>query len=222
MISREIQQSEEQQGLLERTRTRKEEWNSMVEFESPRKRVRISSDGPLIHHFETPRETASVVSNDAGQVAPRRNRTWLTRQELGYFRSCAKKLCRTQNLDDVLRSAYRLACEFETKSSALHAETLADNEAYVAQRGLERWSSSQHALVRAVKILEVRSAVFLEQSSQCLSGKRNPGLLAKVSREASQASQKFAHLLASTDATIAMRVREEHYSSHKGQRTNKV
>lgn len=209
MISRDIQQIEKHEILVESTRARKEEWNSFVEFERPRKRVRISCAEPSVHRYDIRGENPSEVTSEEDQTTRRANRTWLTRQELGYFRSCAKKLCRSNNLDDVLRNAYFLADKLDAKDSQSIADTLAEHEAYVAQRGLERWSSSQHALVRSVKIVEVKTAVLLEQTSQFLSGRRNPNRLAKVSMEASNSSQYFAQFLASTDASLARQVRDE-------------
>lgn len=203
--------------MFERTRTRKEEWDSSAEFERPQKRVRISCAEPSIHRYEIPGETSpsNVAANVANQEARKTNRTWLTRQELGYFRSCAKKLCRSQKLDDLLRNAYYFASELDNKATASIAEALAENDGYIAQRGLERWSSSQHALVRSVKIIEVKTAVLLEQATQFLSGKQNPNHLAQASIEASKSSQQFAQFLASTDATVARQVRAEFLNQTK-------
>ncbi len=182
-----------------------------TEFERPRKRVRINYGEPVIHRYEIPGETNQPADNEEQRTTRKTNRTWLTRQELKYFRSCAAKLCRQQRLDDVLQQAYFEATRMDVAPQSRAANILAENDVYVAQRGLERLSSSHHALVRSVKIVEVRTAVFLEQTSQFLTGKRNPSSLAKVSQDASESSQQFAQFLAVADAAVAMKVRNEYF-----------
>lgn len=215
MIQREVNTSQNEQMILslERNRSR-DAWDCRpVEFERPRKRVRISCSEPVVHRYDIPGETNLFVNIEEGKATRKTNRTWLTRQELKYFRSCATKLCRAQRLDDLLQHAYYEATTMEYDAKGITANALAKNDSYVAQRGLERLSSTHHALVRSVKIVEVRTAVFLEQTSQFLTGRRNPSLLAKVSQEASKSSQQFAQFLASADAAVAMEVRKEHLVS---------
>lgn len=190
------------------------EWGDMnsspVEYERPRKRVRISCADPSVHQYDLPAEpSVRFFCKDGEQRCRKTNRTWLTREELGYFRNCAKKLCRSQRLDGLLRDVYLRSCTTEPVTELPNVDSLAGNDAYVAQRGLERWSCSHHALIRSVKIVEVKTAVFLEQTSQFLAGKRNPATLAKVSRDASESSQQFARYLATVDAAIAKQVRDE-------------
>ena len=209
MISRETEELDNRQRkFVERNASfRESDCNCHIELERPRKRVRISCEEPEVHRYVVPNGTR-IIKCSEGEI--KSNRTWLTRQELGYFRSCAKKLCRVLRLDDVLRDAYSRANKVEPCTpSHLIADHLAENDGYVAQRGLERWSSSQHALVRSVKVVEVKTAVFLEQTNQMLSGKRNPLRLAKVSEEASRSSRKFAEVLASADERVALQVRQE-------------
>jgi hypothetical protein len=99
----------------------------------------------------------------------------------------------------------------ESREKSSHIADLAENVDFVEQRGLERWSSSRHSILRSVKIVEVRTALFLEQASQLMSGRKDPDLLAKVTSEASKASQSLAQYLASADAIVAMQVREEYH-----------
>ena len=54
-----------------------------------------------------------------------------------------------------------------------------------------------------MKIIEVKSAVFLEQSEQVLSGHSDPDRLSEASQRASQSSQRFAQVLAMVDAEAA-------------------
>lgn len=58
-------------------------------------------------------------------------------------------------------------------------------------------------------ILQVKSEVLLEQTSQILSGRFDPSRLAQASLEASKSSQQFAQLLGLADASMAMQIRHE-------------
>jgi hypothetical protein len=62
---------------------------------------------------------------------------------------------------------------------------LLDSSDYSSQRDLERWCSSQHAFLRSLKIVEVKTAVLLEQSIQFLTGRSDPNRLAEVAQQAS-------------------------------------
>jgi hypothetical protein len=48
-----------------------------------------------------------------------------------------------------------------------------------------------------------------------MSGRKDPDLLAKVTSEASKASQSLAQYLASADAIVAMQVREEYHQEQE-------
>ena len=191
-------------------------WNcEAIQYERPRKRVRISCSMPVIHRYEIVGETQQPVEENNDKPKRKRSRTWLTREELRYFRSCATKMSREAKLDNVLHQAYFDATRRDLETQEAAAQALAENDDYVAQRGLERLSSSHHGLVRSVKIVEVRTAVFLEQTRQFLMGKRDPALLAKVSQQASKSSQQFARFLACADTAVAMPVRLEYLLDNK-------
>ena len=64
-----------------------------------------------------------------------------------------------------------------------------------------------------MRILEVKTAVFLEQTNQFLTGKSDIGKLAIASREASSSSQQIARVLAKIDAQMALAVRNEEGAS---------
>lgn len=207
MISRVI---DNQHLLVKCTRVR-DVCDDAMEISRPRKRVRISMQEPTVHRYEVPTSTNPAPTGDCEKPKRQTNRTWLTPQELGYFRSCAKKLCRSVYLDDVLQEAYHGAViqNLGDISIAEVTSALASNEDYIAQRGLERWSSTQHSILRSMTILQVKSEVLLEQTSQILSGRFDPSRLAQASLEASKSSQQFAQLLGLADASMAMQIRHE-------------
>jgi len=124
--------------------------------------------------------------------------------------SCAKRLCRKQQLDDVLHNVSLHASVEDSIIDSSCVADLADNDDFVEQRGLEKWSSSRHSTLRSVKIVEVRTALFLEQASPMMSGRNDPDLIAKVTSDASRSSRSLAQYLASADAAVAMRVRQEY------------
>jgi hypothetical protein len=214
MIHGNVQACEKKQLLLlfeDSLSLQKKLWNyDALHYERPRKRVRISCSLPEIHRYEIEGEADQPVEANNEKPQRKRNRTWLTREELRYFRSCATKMSREAKLDNVLHQAYFDATKRDFETQQMAAQALAENDVYVAQRGLERLSSSHHGLVRSVKIVEVRTAVFLEQTRQFLLGKKDPALLAMVSREASKSSQQFAQFLACADTAVAMPVRLEY------------
>ena len=191
-------------------------WNcEAIQYERPTKRVRISCSMPEIHRYEIVGEPDEPVEENNDNPKRKRNRTWLTREELRYFRSCATKMSREVKVDNVLHQAYFDATRRDLEAQQMAAQALAENDEYVAQRGLERLSSSHHGLVRSGKIVEVRTAVFLEQTRQFLMGKKDPLLLAKVSKEASKSSQQFAQFLACADTAVAMPVRLEYLQANR-------
>jgi hypothetical protein len=126
------------------------------------------------------------------------------------------------NLDPILQYAYiqheGVDNDYSTAEDDEHSITttndgrairqLLQSHDFFLQRGLERYSGSRHGLLRRLKVVEVTSAVLLEQSTQILSGRYDPDLLCKVSKEASRSSQRFAQIVAQADAEIAMRVYE--------------
>eukprot|EP00525_Craspedostauros_australis_P010201 CAMPEP_0198124936 /NCGR_PEP_ID=MMETSP1442-20131203/41362_1 /TAXON_ID= /ORGANISM="Craspedostauros australis, Strain CCMP3328" /LENGTH=246 /DNA_ID=CAMNT_0043784447 /DNA_START=18 /DNA_END=758 /DNA_ORIENTATION=+ len=133
---------------------------------------------------------------------------WLTRDDLARFRSCARRLCRSVSIDHILSDAYADACS-TISIEQVQTVPFVTNCDYMDQRGLERWSSSLHALERSFKIVQVKSAVLLEQASQFLTGKRDAHKLAKVAQEASITSLRFAQVLAAGDAELAKRLQLE-------------
>jgi hypothetical protein len=145
---------------------------------------------------------------DIEESQPRKPKTnpWLTREDLAGCRSSAKQMCRSINLDTLLQEAYNGACSTNQEQDRTNA--LLKSSDYSRQRGLERWSSSQHAVLRSIKIIEVKTAVLLEQSRQFLTGKADPTRIAELSQQASSISQRFAEILASVDATMATQVQE--------------
>lgn len=190
----------------------------VVRYNTDSSRTSSSSDGTVAPQptaqsqdsvsDELSRENASSSTTSSGNDQPRREyRSWLTKRELAYFRSCAKKMAREINLDNALYEAYDSE---EDMWNTDYTRTLAllENDDYSKQRGLERWTSSQHAFARSTKIIEVKTAVLLEQSSQMLSGRSDAERLAEVARIASEKSQRFAHVLALADATMAIQVQE--------------
>jgi hypothetical protein len=206
-------------------RSRKSD-SSLLEMERPKKRVRISFEEPIVHRYATGQDDDRVSSganaecqsptNAQNEVAKSKcspqktSRLWLTRRDLAYVRSCAKKMCRSMNLDDVLQELYYGACSphREMDPTIDRTSVLLKSKDYSEQRGLERWSTSQHSFLRSIKIVEVKTAVLLEQSCQFLTGKANPARLAEVSQLASSASIRFAQILAFADATMAMQIQK--------------
>ena len=199
-----------------------EDGNESPTMERPKKRVRISVEDTKIFHYSTCDDESSEVknkelindlstmnlpeSNDSPQNKAKKRSSWLTRRDLAQFRASAKKLCRSINLDSVLAKAYDGSCiavpDNDTDLERIIA--LLEDSDYSRQRGLERWCSSQHAFLRSLKIVEVKTAVLLEQSIQFLTRKSDPNRLAEVAQQASIASQKFAQILASADAREAL------------------
>jgi hypothetical protein len=193
----------------ESTAMRRQQWNgTSIEFKRPTKRVRISCEDPAVAY---PGEIPGKSNTSSCQESqPQRHRTWLNREELCYIRSCARKLCRQKQLDDILQNVNFQAGSSDSSEKCSYMADLADNDDFVEQRGLERWCSLQHSILRSVKIVEVRTAVFLEQASQMMSGRKDPDLIAKVTREASKSSRSLAQYMASADAMVAMQVRKEY------------
>jgi hypothetical protein len=197
--------------------------SSLLEVNRPRKRVKISFDQPKLHRCKgltlandppfsqqtRSRETSAEFRRERAQPHPEQQQwqqqnSWLTPCELSYFRSNAKKVSKSVNLDSVLQDIFD-----ETSSEnelSVRTNKLLQNDDFLIQRGLERWSSTHHSFLRKVKVLEVKAAVFLEQATQVLSGRSDPETLSKVSVEASRASQSFAQFLAGVDAEMAMEV----------------
>jgi hypothetical protein len=197
------------------------------EMERPKKRVRFSSVIETLVLSYKNNQAAAIQGDDAAtdgtnqlkeqnesstplsDAERRRNeyRTWLSRRDLAYFRSCAKKMCMSINLDNALYQAYD---DREETAEADLEKTLAllSNDDYDKQRGLERWSSREHAFFRSTKIIEVKTAVILEQSMQMLKGESDADRLAMIAQAASLTSQRFAQVLALTDAALAMQVQE--------------
>jgi len=198
----------------------------------PRKRVRISEDAPVrcFYHPEPFSEfsngdDSSLLDRAKGnssscqnepfnrdedkdsqkRITPSRVNPWLTRRELAYIRSRAKKLSKSLNLNSVLQDVFTI--ESSDDEDTIHpTKRLLSSTEFLEQRGLERWSSSHHSFLRSLKVIEVKSAVLLEQSTQVLSGRVDPDRLGFVSREASQASQRFAQVLGKVDAETAREV----------------
>ena len=202
----------------------------MTILDRPKKRVRISCEEPTIHQYSND-EVAAEAEEEESDIEdlrkifdspplvdqleiqcqrPGQRGAWLSRSDLANFRASAKKLCRSLNLDNVLQEAYQWACRPDPQGDSETARMipLLESLDYSKQRGLERWSSTQHAFLRSIKIIEVKTAVLLEQSSQFLSGKKDPEKLAKVAQDASITSQRFAQILASADATIALQLQQ--------------
>lgn len=178
-----------------------------IELQRPKKRVRLSLDSTEANCQEV--SEYAILAPGTDKAPENDYSTWLNRRELSFFRSCARKLCREQNLDDIL---HRLFIQADSNSSTHDCSVVCDlatDHNFVAQRGLEKWSSPRYSTVRSCKVIQVRTAVFLEQARQCRSGKRNPELLARITLEASRPSQSLAHHLASIDAMVAMDVRNE-------------
>jgi hypothetical protein len=216
----------------------REDGNDSPTMERPKKRVRISVEDPKIFHYRTCDESSSEVknkealpiinnvlstmnlpeSNDCPDHKTKKRSSWLTRRDLQHFRASAKKLCRSINLDSALAKAYDVSClavpDNDTDLDRIIA--LLENSDYSRQRGLERWCSSQHAFLRSLKIVEVKTAVLLEQSIQFLTGRSDPNKLAVVAQQASIASQKFAQILASADAREASQVQGDYDYSNAG------
>ena len=167
----------------------------------------ISQSQNIISSPQSESETNGNASPSADNQDRKSYRSWLTKRELAYFRSCAKKMCKSIDLDNALYEAYDNEGDMWDTD---YTRTLAllENDDYSKQRGLERWTSSQHAFARSTKIIEVKTAVLLEQSSQMLSGRSDADRLAEVARTASEKSQRFAHVLALADATMAVQVQE--------------
>jgi hypothetical protein len=199
--------------------------NDSPTLERPKKQVRISVEDPKIFHYDTcdgssdgKNKEALPAINDLSTInlperydcphKTKKRSSWLTRRDLAHFRASAKKLCRSINLDNVLAKAYDVSCiavpDNDTDLERIIA--LLENSDYSKQRGLERWCSSQHAFLRSLKIVEVKTAVLLEQSIQFLTRRSDANRLAEVAQQASIASQKFAQILASADAREALQV----------------
>ena len=200
--------------MTPRSKQNVRQWNvTSIEFERLPKRVRISCDDPsLAYPGDVPAKTTTSSCQDS---QPQRHRTWLNRQELSYIRYCAKKLCRQQQLDDILQNVNLQATVSDSSKTFSYMADLADNDDFVEQRGLERWSSSRHSILRSVKIVEVRTALFLEQARQLMSGRNDPDLIAKVTSEASKSSRSLAQYMASADAMVAMQVRKEFHQEQQ-------
>lgn len=188
--------------------------DSLVEMERPRKRVRISFEKPSVFLYDgdkypVDKTITESISGDFGDEneQPKSRRTkvnpWLSRHDLAYFRASAKRLCLSINLDGVIQEAYDSAL-YENDPKHYSTSSLIESNDYSRQRGLEKWSSSQHSILRSIKIIEVKTAVLLEQSIQFLSGRSDPVRLAELSQKASSTSQRFAQVLASADAAMAM------------------
>jgi hypothetical protein len=198
----------------------REDGNDSPTMERPKKRVRISVEDPKIFRCGDCDESSEVKnkelindlsmnlpeSNDCPHHKEKTRSSWLTRRDLAHFRASAKKLCRSINMDSVLAKAYDVSCiavpDNDTDLERMIA--LLEDSDYSRQRGLERWCSSQHAFLRSLKIVEVKTIVLLEQSLQFLTGRSDPNRLAEVAQQASIASQKFAQILASADAREAL------------------
>jgi hypothetical protein len=214
---------------------REDSESTLVEVSRPRKRVRISMEEPILHTYQKESASFSSLSSSRedsspsmkeefrllGQYKsedrlptnkPKSDHTinpWLTRKELAYFRSCAKKLSKSVDLDPVLKEVFNE--NNSNDDTVLQTNRLLKCTDFLEHRGLERWSGMHHSFLRSLKIVEVKSAVLLEQSTQILSGRSDPDKLSVVSREASQVSQRFAEVLARADAELAMEV---HSSGH--------
>jgi hypothetical protein len=186
---------------------------SLVELNRPRKRVKISVGQSRFHPCNLPTQGDDQLLSEQPIFYQHQQRqyqnalptnAWLTSKELSYFRSIAKSVSKSVNLEYVLQDVFD-----ETSSedeSVLRTNKLLQSDDFLIQRGLERWSCSHHAFLRKVKVLEVKAAVFLEQANQVLSGRSDPEMLSKVSVEASRASQRLAQVLAKVDAEMAMEV----------------
>eukprot|EP00522_Entomoneis_paludosa_P016515 CAMPEP_0172450440 /NCGR_PEP_ID=MMETSP1065-20121228/8773_1 /TAXON_ID=265537 /ORGANISM="Amphiprora paludosa, Strain CCMP125" /LENGTH=332 /DNA_ID=CAMNT_0013202221 /DNA_START=279 /DNA_END=1277 /DNA_ORIENTATION=- len=88
------------------------------------------------------------------------------------------------------------------------ASFLYKSPAFAAQRGLERWCSASHAMVRRLTVLQVRCELFLEQSNSALgqTTKSNPKRLASVYHAASAPAARYARVLGLADAELAKAV----------------
>lgn len=209
--------------------------SSLVEVSHPRKRVRMSLNGPQWHRYvtEPPQESGSAFRQQKSNTGISTNEfqseweqphhenhheqdqkrriqdnqewnSWLSRRELSYFRSSAKELSKSVNLDFVLQDIFDES--FTEADLCIRTNKLLQSDDFLVQRGLERWSSNHHSFIRNVKILQVKSVVFLEQATQVLSGRPDPERLSKVTVEASKSSQRFAQVLATVDEEMAMEV----------------
>jgi hypothetical protein len=173
----------------------------------------------LINDLSTMNHLRRPESNDCPHRKTKKRSSWLTRRDLAHFRASAKKLCRSINLDSVLAKAYGVSCIAVPDNTITDLEkitALLDSSDYSSQRGLERWCSSQHAFLRSLKIVEVKTAVLLEQSIQFLTGRSDPNRLAEAAQQASIASQKFAQILASADAREASQVQGDYNAGRNG------
>jgi len=197
-----------------------------------RKRVRISCDLPSLHResiihqeeYKSQRRSSlrardstcwfenifeETFPHQATKSDPQEDEgQWLSRQELDTFKKKAKRLCRSIDLGfSCLHKAYAITCEGDPewtfRNNEKTVEELVRDADFSEQRGLERWSSSLHSTFRSSKIVEVRTAVFLEQSKQVLSTQHNPKKIAIASENASSSSLRFAQLLGSVDQAVA-------------------
>lgn len=139
---------------------------------------------------------------------------WYSKDDLVRSRFVARKLSRAVNPDAVLMETYHKACDSHPEPSPQSQQTasavklLKHSNDFWKQRGLERLSKN-HAVTRSIQVCSVKSAVFLEQSSQYLDGIQDPERLAQASRMASRPSQHFAIFLATADQAMADRIHAE-------------
>lgn len=141
-----------------------------------------------------------------------RQSLWYSRKDLSMMKRSAKEFCAGLDLEVELFQAYS-----STKSSpdeavdqeriAAKASFLSGSVAFEKQRGLERWSSSNHMLSRCVAIVSVRAEVFLEQSIQSMKGQHDPERLASVCHPVTSQSVQYARVLGLADASLRESIR---------------
>jgi hypothetical protein len=183
-----------------------------VEQEPPKKkrRVEFNSSFPSLHHREN--------QEDFYITPEERKALWYSRGDLCEMKRSAKRFCASIDVEDELFRAYSVVPNNATTTkadqeleNAAKAFALYQSTAFQVQRGLERWSSQLYLLSRCVTIVQVRTEVLLEQTSQsidsssCSSNLIDPARLAAVYQSASAPSARYARVLGLADAAAALR-----------------
>lgn len=144
----------------------------------PRKRRKVGFTADVVHE---------VPSSDTRHL-------WYSMEELSEMKRDAKLVCR----------ASRTALENQLNDAYMSGELsgLDNNDVFVAQRGMERWSSRRHALARGLTVVAVKTEVFCDQARQSMGEQES---LADVCQNTAQPAVRFALLLGAMDAEEARR-----------------
>jgi len=170
----------------------------------------VSSHGKkrkLVRIDDKPRQVVEPQYFPTDSHQPRT--CWYTKDDLHLSKKLGKELSRALDTDTLLVDTYNRAVR-QDKPQA-ETETILKLQCsgdYWKQRGLERWSS-QHAIARSIQVCQLKLAVMLEQTSQCIDGTHDPSRLAEICQTFSRPSQQFAQVLAQADEQMAKIIHAE-------------